>query len=76
MVAQERFDGVIGRTAAESEPWWPDPPQLDGKPNVVLVLFDDTGFAHFGCYGSDIDTPNVDRLAAGGLRYSNFHTTA
>ncbi|MGI9595848.1 MAG: sulfatase-like hydrolase/transferase [Acidimicrobiales bacterium] len=76
MVAQERFAGVIGRTAAESEPWWPDPPDLDGKPNVVLILFDDTGFAHFGCYGSDIDTPNIDRLAAGGLRYSNFHTTA
>ncbi|MGB5756393.1 MAG: arylsulfatase, partial [Acidimicrobiales bacterium] len=76
MSARERFGGVIGRTAAESEPWWPDPPPLEDKPNVVLILFDDTGFAHFGCYGSDIDTPNIDRLAAGGLRYTNFHTTA
>ena len=76
MVAAEHFEGVIGRTAAESQPWWPDPPDLQGKPNVVLILFDDTGFAHFGCYGSDIDTPNIDRLAAAGLRYTNFHTTA
>jgi arylsulfatase len=51
-------------------------PDLEGKPNVVLILFDDTGYAHFGCFGSTIDTPNIDRLAAGGLRYTNFHTTA
>ncbi len=76
MSANEQFGGVIGRTATESEPWWPDPPPLEDKPNVVLILFDDTGFAHFGCYGSDIDTPNIDRLAAGGIRYTNFHTTA
>ena len=76
MAANVEFGGTIGRTAAESTPWWPTPPDLDGKPNVVVVLFDDTGFAHFGCYGSDIDTPNIDRLAAGGLRYTNFHTTA
>ncbi len=76
MAERDSFGGTIGRTAAESSPWWPDPPQLDGKPNVVVILFDDTGFAHFGCYGSDIDTPNIDRLADGGLRYTNFHTTA
>ena len=74
--AYESFGGRIGRTAAESTPWWPDPPDVEGKPNVVIVLFDDTGFAHFGCYGSDIETPNIDRLAADGLRYTNFHTTA
>ncbi len=45
-------------------------------PNVVIVVFDDTGFAHFGCYGSTIETPTIDRLAAGGLRYAGFHTTA
>jgi arylsulfatase A-like enzyme len=72
----EDFGGVIGRTRNESEPWWPSPPDLAGKPNVVLILFDDTGFAHFGCFGSTIATPNIDRLAAGGLRYTNFHTTA
>ncbi|MGA1363222.1 MAG: sulfatase-like hydrolase/transferase, partial [Ilumatobacteraceae bacterium] len=47
-----------------------------GAPNVVLVVFDDTGFADFGCYGSEIRTPNIDRLAAGGLRFTNFHTTS
>lgn len=76
MTTEERFGGTIGRTASESTPWWPEPDAVAGKPNVVVILFDDTGFAHFGCYGSDIDTPNIDRLAAGGLRYTNFHTTA
>ena len=58
-------------------PSWPAEPTSPGpRPNVVVILFDDTGFAHFGCYGSSIDTPNIDRLAGGGLRYTNFHTTA
>ncbi len=43
-----------------------------GGPNVVLVVLDDTGFAHFGCYGSELATPNIDRLAAGGLRYTEL----
>jgi arylsulfatase len=43
---------------------------------VVVVVLDDVGFAQLGCFGSDIDTPVLDRLAAGGLRYTNFHTTA
>jgi arylsulfatase A-like enzyme len=38
-----------------------------GAPNVVVILLDDLGFGQFGCYGSDIATPNIDRLAAGGL---------
>ena len=46
-----------------------------GAPNVLLVVLDDVGFAQLGCFGSDIDTPTFDRLAAGGLRYANFHTT-
>ena len=41
-----------------------------------MILLDDTGFSHFGCYGSDIDTPHFDTLAKGGLRYTGFHTTA
>jgi arylsulfatase len=40
------------------------------------MVLDDVGFAQVGCYGSDIETPNIDRLAAGGLQYTNFHTTA
>jgi arylsulfatase len=71
------FRGVIGRYRSDSEPWWPSPPSPPpGAPNLVTVVLDDVGFAQLGCYGSDIETPTIDRLAAGGLRYRNFHTTA
>src|SRR6185437_15786687 len=71
------FHGTIGKTVAGSTPWWPQatkPPE--GAPNILVVLFDDVGFSDFGCYGSPIRTPTIDRLAAEGLRYSGFHTTA
>ena len=76
MQSYEPFEGEIHRTQAESTPWWPTPrhPGADA-PNVVIILLDDTGFSHFGCYGSDLSTPAIDRLAAGGLRYTNFHVT-
>jgi arylsulfatase A-like enzyme len=70
------FGGHIGRTYAESTPWWPDPPAGLGGPNVVMIVLDDTGFAHFGCYGSELATPHIDALARGGLSYTSFHTTA
>ena len=71
------FQGVIGKTVADSEPWWPAPPTPPkASPNIVMIVLDDTGFAHLGCYGSTIETPNIDRLAENGLRYTNFHTTA
>ena len=70
------FEGTIGRTLADSEPHFTEPPHPgDDAPNVVIVLMDDTGFAQFGCYGSDIDTPNVDALASNGLQFTNFHVT-
>ena len=47
-----------------------------GSPNVLIVVLDDTGFGQLGCYGSPIETPNFDALAADGLRYNNMHTTA
>ncbi len=72
----EAFEGRIGRTVYESEPWWPELRVPRGKPNVVLVVLADSGFSHFGCYGSTIETPNIDQLAAQGLRYTGFHTTA
>jgi arylsulfatase len=75
--SEPRFGGRIGRTIADSQPWWPAPPSPPAAaPNVVMIVLDDTGFAHLGCYGSTIETPNIDRLAAGGLRYTGFHTTA
>jgi arylsulfatase len=70
------FNGTIGRTLAESTPSFDMPPHPgEDAPNVVIILFDDLGFSHFGCFGSTIETPNIDRLAAGGLRYTNFHVT-
>lgn len=73
----ESTSPVTGTTIAESTPTWaPLPRPPEGAPNIVVIVLDDTGFAHLGCFGSDIDTPNIDRLAAGGLRYTNFHTTA
>ena len=77
MGKRSAFTGVVGRTFADSTPAWPDIEQAPpGAPNVVLVLLDDVGYAQFGCYGSDIATPTFDRLAGGGLRYANYHTTA
>jgi arylsulfatase len=71
------FTGVIGRTVGESVAAWPVSPRArNGAPNVVFVLLDDVGFAQLGCFGADIRTPTFDRLAAGGLRYRDFHTTA
>jgi arylsulfatase len=67
----------IGRTIADSTPNWPDTPRSpDGAPNILMVLFDDVGFSDFGCYGGDAVTPTIDRLAADGIRYTGFHTTA
>ena len=75
--SDKSFHGIVGKTIADSKPWWPSalkPPE--GAPNILVVLFDDVGFSDFGCYGSPIRTPTIDRLAAEGLRYSGFHTTA
>jgi arylsulfatase A-like enzyme len=71
------FGGVIGRSYRESTAWWPQPARAPaGAPNIVFIVLDDVGYADLGCYGSDIATPNMDRLAGNGLRYTNFHTTA
>jgi len=76
MERHEPFEGSIGKTHAESTPWWPTPRHPgDDAPNVVIMLLDDTGFAQLGCFGSEMSTPNMDRLAAGGLRFTNFHVT-
>jgi arylsulfatase A-like enzyme len=71
------FPGVIGRTAEESSPAWPAPLRAaKGAPNVLFIVLDDTGFGQLGCYGGPIETPNLDRIAANGLRYNSMHTTA
>ncbi|MFZ4584059.1 MAG: sulfatase-like hydrolase/transferase [Acidimicrobiia bacterium] len=71
------FDGTVGRDWRDSTPAWPEPVRApEGAPNVVLLVLDDVGFAQLGCYGSPIATPNMDALAAGGVRFNRFHTTA
>ena len=74
MPDQVPFAGRVGRTMAGSDPAWPARPVApDGAPNIVFILADDVGFADIGCFGSEIDTPHLDRLAADGVRFSNFH---
>lgn len=76
MAKEIKFEGTIGRTVKESTPAFEQFAHPgDNAPNVILILMDDTGFAQFGCFGSDIDTPNIDALAANGLQFTNFHVT-
>lgn len=71
------FNGVVGRTFDQSSPAWPEPMRArEGAPNVLFIILDDTGFGQLGCYGSPIETPHLDALAANGLLYNNMHTTA
>ena len=71
------FKGVIGTTYKNSEPWWPEPAAApQSAPNIITIVLDDVGFSDIGCYGSEIATPHMDSLAAGGVRYSNFHVTS
>lgn len=71
------FTGRIGCTVGESEPAWPMPNRAEpDAPNVLFIVLDDTGYGQIGCYGSPINTPNLVRLAANGLLYTNMHTTA
>lgn len=71
------FPGIIERTADESTPAWPEPLRAAAHAaNVLFIVLDDTGFGQLGCFGGQIRTPNLDKLAAGGLRFNNMHTTA
>src|ERR1700678_4766745 len=71
------YQGVVGRTLAESKEWWPEPVKAPaGAPNVVWILLDDVGYGASATFGGVIQTPTFDVLAANGLRYTNFHTTA
>jgi len=73
----EPFKGEIGLNALQSEPYWPArvvPPK--GAPNILLIMTDDVGFSAPSTFGGVIPTPTLDRIAASGLRYTNFHTTS
>jgi arylsulfatase len=72
-----QFGGVIKEDAKDSKPWWPPtvvPPK--GAPNVLLIMTDDSGFGVPSTFGGVIPTPNLDRIANTGLRYTQFHSTA
>lgn len=76
-MTDRKFTGTIGRTLRETRFSYETKERLpEDAPNVVYIVMDDMGFAHLGCYGSNIHTPNIDALAEDGLRYNNFHTTA
>lgn len=69
------FGGHMGRTLPESLPSWSVPQRATpGSPNIIVILLDDLGFSDFGCYGGEIQTPHIDRLAANGLRYTGYTT--
>jgi arylsulfatase A-like enzyme len=71
------FQGQIELNAAQSTPAWPArvvPPK--GAPNILLIMTDDVGFAAPSTFGGVIPTPALDRIAADGLRYTNFHSTS
>src|SRR4051794_18040008 len=73
------FNGVINVDIRDSEPDWApfEPPKAaEGSPSVVYVVLDDVGFSAMSCYGGPVETPNMDRIADAGVRYTQWHTTA
>lgn len=73
------FRGVVNLDIRDSVPDWApyqQPKAPPGAPNVLFIVLDDVGFGGLSCYGGMIDTPNIDRIAANGLRYTQWHTTA
>src|SRR5262250_528704 len=73
----QAFRGQIELNADRSKPAWPMrvvPPK--GAPNILLIMTDDVGFAAPSTFGGVIPTPVLDRIAANGLRYTNFHSTS
>lgn len=72
-----QFTGKIGETYRDSTPSFPQPVRAPaGAPNVLLILLDDVGFGMCSTFGGPVPTPHMDRLAANGLKYTRFHTTA
>ena len=73
------FKGVVNVDIRDSTPDWApfEPPKAPDKaPNVVYIVLDDVGFSAMSCYGGPIATPNIDKIAADGVRYTQWHTTA
>ncbi len=62
--------GMVSIQAEARQDW------SGSRPNIVLIMCDDMGFSDIGCYGGEVETPNLDRLAAGGLRFRTFYNNA
>lgn len=77
LAASSQFTGEVGDTIHTLEPHWNTPVSAKyDSPNILIIMLDDVGFADLGAFGSEIQTPNIDELAANGLLYNNFTTTA
>ena len=73
----KHFGGKIERSVLDSSTYWPPsvvPPE--GAPNILLIMTDDAGYGVSSTFGGVIPTPNMDRIAADGLRYTHFHSTS
>ncbi len=73
------FKGTINVDIRDSQPDWEPfeaPRAPENAPNILYIVLADVGFAAIGCYGGPIETPNIDRIAAAGIRYTQWHTTA
>ncbi len=68
--------GLLATSCAAQQPAPAQPVNTQGKPNIIMILADDMGYSDLGCYGGEIDTPNIDKLAAGGLQFSHYRTSA
>jgi arylsulfatase A-like enzyme len=75
----QRFNGIINVDTRDSVPDWApyvQPVAPEGSPNVLYIVLDDVGFSAMEPWGGLIETPNINKLAASGLTYTNWHTTA
>ncbi len=78
-MSQQRWNGRVAVDIRDAEPDWTpflQPHAPEGAPNVLMIVWDDVGYGAMDVFGGPIETPTLRRIADGGLRYSNFHTTA
>ncbi|HVD97670.1 MAG TPA: arylsulfatase [Cytophagaceae bacterium] len=73
----QKYEGVMGKTLADSKEWWPEKKRAPkDAPNVIYFLIDDAGYGTASAFGGLMETPTLDSLANNGLRYTNFHSTS
>ena len=70
------FAGVLLAAVSCWPNAWVSAAEPESKPNIIYIMSDDMGYSDIGCYGSEIETPNLNQLAEGGIRYTQFYNTA